>query len=230
MNKKMRVSTIVLENYQQLIAIFQKYSISQVRIFGSVARLEDHESSDIDFLIKLPENSTLLDYGQLRYELEKLLNTPMDILTFSGLNPMVVEHFCKNSIALEELPHLTHARAIQERMTDSDRVIKNLKSAVWVIDRILKCCVNIDKDEFMNQEMIQDAVTRNIQLLGQVISQIPEKEIEKLDTINVDYLKGAITLRDALFMNVDYILLWNTICNELPILKENIQEFILENS
>jgi len=228
MNRKARVSGIVLKHYDGLKLLFQKYNILQVRIFGSVARNEDSETSDIDFLIKLPENSTLFEYGQLRYELEELLQVPIDMLTYSGLNPITLEHFLKNSIMLEELPNLTTETAIKEKASENVLVQQNLNSAIWVIDRILDSCKEISKEEFMNSEIIQDAVTRNMQLLGKVFSQIPKYEIDKLHGLNASQLKSCIALKEALFMNVDYVLLWNTMFDELKPLKHNIQIVINE--
>lgn len=228
MNRKGRVSGIVLKHYDELKILLQKYNILQVRIFGSVARNEDTETSDIDLLINLSENSTLFEYGQLLYELEELLQVPIDMLTYTGLNPITLEYFCKNSIMLEELPKLTNETAIEEKMTDCALVQQNLKSAVWIIDRILESCKNISKEEFMNSEIIQDAVTRNIQLLGKVVSQIPKQALENLNGLDVAMLKGCITLKEALFMNVDYVLLCNTIFMELEPMKRSIQKVIKE--
>ncbi len=228
MSKKERVSVILLKNYDRLNDLFQRYNISQVRIFGSVARNEDKETSDVDFLIDIPENSTLLQYGQLRYDLEELLQVPVDLLTYTSLNPKVLEHFCLNSIKLEELAKLTKETAIQERLTDADKTRMNLNGVIWVIDRILNSCDNISKEEFINSEMIQDAVTRNIQLLGQIASQIPKQELEKLSYINTSVLKACISLKEALFMNVDYTLLWHTISTELGSVKQNIQQVVKE--
>jgi len=228
MNRKVRASGIVLKHYEELKLLFRKYNILEVRIFGSVARKEDTELSDIDFLTKLPANSTLIEYGQLRYEVEELLQVPIDMLTYSGLNAITLDYFIKNSIMLEELPNLTNESAIEEKSTDNVLVQQNLNSAIWVIDRILDSCKKISKEEFMNSEIIQDAVTRNMQLLGKVFSQIPEQEINNLQGLNAFQLKGCIRLKEALFMNVDYVLLWNTIFDELKPLKNNIKKVINE--
>lgn len=228
MSRKGSVSEIVLKHYDELKILLQKYNVFQVRIFGLVARNEDTEISDVDFLINLSKNKTLFEYGQLRYELEDLLQVPIDMLTYTGLNPITLVQFCKNSIMLEELPSLTNETAIEEKMTDFVLVLQNLKSAVWVIDRILESCKNISKEEFMSHELVQDAVTRNIQLLGKVVSQIPKQALENLNGLDVAVLKGCITLKEALFMNVDYVLLWNTIVMELTPMKCSLQKIIKE--
>jgi len=56
-----------------------------VRVFGSVARGEEREGSDIDFLVVLEPGRTLLDLARLELELERLLGRPVDVVTEAGL-------------------------------------------------------------------------------------------------------------------------------------------------
>lgn len=56
-----------------------------VRIFGSVARGEENESSDIDFLVTLDQGRTLLDLARLEERLERLLGRRVDVVTEAGL-------------------------------------------------------------------------------------------------------------------------------------------------
>ena len=51
-----------------------------VRLFGSVARGEDGEGSDVDFLVSLEEGRTLLDLARLEIRLEGLLGRHVDVL------------------------------------------------------------------------------------------------------------------------------------------------------
>ncbi|MHB1358999.1 MAG: nucleotidyltransferase family protein [Rhodocyclaceae bacterium] len=55
------------------------------RLFGSVARGDDHEGSDIDILIEPTSETTLMDIGAMRRELSVLLGLPVDILTPGAL-------------------------------------------------------------------------------------------------------------------------------------------------
>lgn len=93
MNQFGYINNIVINHYDEMCCIFQKYKISQVRIFGSVARCEDKETSDLDLLVDMPKESTLIQFGNLQYELQQLLRIPMDIITYSSLNATVLEHF-----------------------------------------------------------------------------------------------------------------------------------------
>ena len=56
-----------------------------MRIFGSVARGEAGENSDIDLLVELEPGRSLLDLAKLVVELEDLLNRKVDVVTEQGL-------------------------------------------------------------------------------------------------------------------------------------------------
>jgi len=53
----------VQQNKEAILAVIRGHGLHNVRIFGSVARGEDTPQSDIDLLVDLNENSTLLDMG-----------------------------------------------------------------------------------------------------------------------------------------------------------------------
>jgi len=56
-----------------------------VRVFGSVARGEEREGSDVDFLVTLEPGRTLLDLARLELRLEGLVGRPVDVVTEAGL-------------------------------------------------------------------------------------------------------------------------------------------------
>ena len=72
---------------QQLYQIAAKYGISRIYVFGSVARGENREVSDIDFLIEMDENVSALGVGAFQYEVQHLLGTKTDVIpTFALQN------------------------------------------------------------------------------------------------------------------------------------------------
>lgn len=60
-----------------------------VRVFGSVARGEDVESSDIDLLVGLDEGVGLLDLIGLGRELTELLGVDVDVVPADALKPRI---------------------------------------------------------------------------------------------------------------------------------------------
>ncbi len=60
-----------------------------VRVFGSVARGEEREGSDVDFLVTLEPGRTLLDLARLELRLERIVGRRVDVVTEGGLREPV---------------------------------------------------------------------------------------------------------------------------------------------
>ncbi|MEQ8960714.1 MAG: nucleotidyltransferase family protein [Coleofasciculus sp. C2-GNP5-27] len=89
------------EHRDELLAIFAKHGAHTVRVFGSVARGEATDESDIDFLIDYDRNRTSAWFpGGLINELESFLNSKVDITTTRGLSPLIAENVFQEAIEL----------------------------------------------------------------------------------------------------------------------------------
>jgi uncharacterized protein len=66
-------------------SVVEFHRARNARVFGSVLRGEDTESSDLDILIDPTPETTLIDIGAMRHELSKLLGVPVDVLTPNAL-------------------------------------------------------------------------------------------------------------------------------------------------
>ena len=70
-----------------------------VRVFGSVARGDEHATSDVDFLVDLAPGRTLLDLVGLRLALEDLLAIDVDVTTLDMVKPAARE-----AVSLQAVP------------------------------------------------------------------------------------------------------------------------------
>jgi predicted nucleotidyltransferase len=71
----------------RLAEICQKYGISELSIFGSIARGDDRPDSDVDLLyVRLPGNDLGMSYFSLQEDLEKLFGRPVDLVPKDGLH------------------------------------------------------------------------------------------------------------------------------------------------
>jgi predicted nucleotidyltransferase len=68
-----------------ILAIAKRYGASDVRIFGSVARGDATEDSDLDLVVRLEQGRTLLDQGGLLMELRAELGVKVDLVTEGAL-------------------------------------------------------------------------------------------------------------------------------------------------
>ena len=70
-----------------VIAIAGRYGAHNVRLFGSLARGDHTEASDIDLLVDLDDGVGLLQLGGLVMDLEELLQVHVDIVSAGALRP-----------------------------------------------------------------------------------------------------------------------------------------------
>jgi uncharacterized protein len=69
----------------QIMKIAQKYGISKIYVFGSIARGDATDQSDVDFLVEMQEGASLFGVGGFSFEAEKLLGIHVDIVPLSVL-------------------------------------------------------------------------------------------------------------------------------------------------
>ncbi len=85
---------------QDILAIAKRYGVSDLRIFGSVAREEDHSNSDVDLLVNIAEGRSLLDYIGFMQEMESLLGRKVDVAQPTTLHEAIREQILQEAIPL----------------------------------------------------------------------------------------------------------------------------------
>ncbi|MFL5314484.1 MAG: nucleotidyltransferase family protein [Microvirga sp.] len=76
--------------------IIARYPVRHPQVFGSVARGEDTEGSDIDVLVEPLRGTTYLTLAKLQLELEALLGVEVDIATPGAIGPRLVEQVMRD--------------------------------------------------------------------------------------------------------------------------------------
>ena len=76
----------IKKHKSEILALAAKYGAFDIRIFGSVARGEANEKSDVDFLVSLEAGRSLFDVGGLLMDLQSLLHCEVDVVTEKGLH------------------------------------------------------------------------------------------------------------------------------------------------
>jgi len=96
----MTLAEIVRARREDILRTASQYGAYNVRIFGSVARGETDEQSDLDLLVDLEMGRSLLDLGGLLTDLEELLGYPVDIVTEKGLRDRIRSRVLREAIPL----------------------------------------------------------------------------------------------------------------------------------
>ena len=87
----MKIEELLKSRRNQILEITRKHGAYNVRVFGSAARGEASEQSDLDFLVEVgPVHSPWFPAG-LVADLEELLGIPIDVVTKDGLHWFIKE-------------------------------------------------------------------------------------------------------------------------------------------
>jgi hypothetical protein len=90
----------VRRHRKDLVAAAAAYGVSNLRVFGSVARGEDRADSDVDLLADFPPDVSLFGLSRLEADLEGILGTRVDLIPAAGLKPDVRQRVEPDLIAL----------------------------------------------------------------------------------------------------------------------------------
>lgn len=74
---------------KQIMPILRRRKIKKAALFGSAAKGKMSKKSDIDLVVDLPEDYTLLDLIGLKIDLEQKSGRKIDILTYKSINPLL---------------------------------------------------------------------------------------------------------------------------------------------
>jgi len=83
-----------------IIAIAERHGARNVRVFGSFARGEATETSDVDFLVSTVEHTNPWFPAGLKPDLEQLLGRPADVVTEDGLHKLLRPRILNEAKAL----------------------------------------------------------------------------------------------------------------------------------
>ena len=83
-----------------ILAIARRYGASNIRIFGSVARGDATESSDLDLVVRFEPDRSLFDHGGLLMDLQDLLGVKVDVISESGMRERFRNHVMREAVPL----------------------------------------------------------------------------------------------------------------------------------
>ncbi|TAG92526.1 MAG: DNA polymerase subunit beta [Oscillatoriales cyanobacterium] len=96
----MKIRQILQEKRAEILQLAAKHGAFNVRIFGSVARGEEREDSDVDFLVEMETERSLLDRIGLIQDLEDFLEKKVDVANVKGLREAFRERILREAIFL----------------------------------------------------------------------------------------------------------------------------------
>jgi predicted nucleotidyltransferase len=96
----MPLQELVRVRREDILRTASQYGAYNVRIFGSLARGDADEQSDLDLLVDMEAGRSLFDLGGLLTDLEDLLGCSVDIVTEKGLRNRIRNRVLQEAILL----------------------------------------------------------------------------------------------------------------------------------
>jgi len=82
---------------EKIHKIAQQYHAENIRVFGSVARGDSNEKSDIDLLVNFLPGASLFDQVAITVEIEELFHCKVDVISERSINPAISSKILKRS-------------------------------------------------------------------------------------------------------------------------------------
>jgi len=96
----LKPSDVLKQKREFIRSTVSRYPVENPRIFGSVARGEDTEESDLDILVDALPGCSLFDLGGLYEDLTQGLGINVSLCTSTGLRPAMLERVLNDAISL----------------------------------------------------------------------------------------------------------------------------------
>lgn len=93
-------SNLLVTHKKKICLIARRYGARSISVFGSFAKGLENVHSDIDFLVELEPERSLLDLISMKYEIEDLTGRKVDVVTSAGISPYLSEQITKEAVPL----------------------------------------------------------------------------------------------------------------------------------
>jgi len=90
----------ILSRREEILRVAARHGAHHVRVFGSVVRGETGKDSDVDFLVRLDRDRSLLDHVAIMQDLEDLFGCRVDVVTERALHRLVRDRVLAEAVPL----------------------------------------------------------------------------------------------------------------------------------
>ena len=82
------------------LPILRRYGVKRMGLFGSCVRGEMTGDSDIDMLVEIEKDISLLDFVGLKLEIEEALGRKVDLVEYDTIKPLLRKHILKQQVVI----------------------------------------------------------------------------------------------------------------------------------
>lgn len=94
------LGALLVDKRSELLLAAQEQGVTNVRVFGSLARGEDGPDSDIDLFVDMPPKYTLMDLAAVQVDFRKILGHPVDVVPANDMRRGALKSALNEAVAL----------------------------------------------------------------------------------------------------------------------------------
>jgi hypothetical protein len=95
-----KMLSIIEEVKRKIMPVLQRHQVKRAALFGSVVRGELKENSDIDILVEVGKDLSLLDFIGIKQEIEDTLERQVDLVEYDAIKPIIRETVLKEQVMI----------------------------------------------------------------------------------------------------------------------------------
>jgi uncharacterized protein with HEPN domain/predicted nucleotidyltransferase len=192
-NIKMRRDQVLELLKQSKPELAQRFGVTQLAVFGSVARDAAHAQSDVDILVAFSGPATSERYFGVQFYLEDLLGLSVDLVTEKALRS-------------ELRPYIESAWEFY------------IDDMICFAERVVSYTSGLDQWGFVTNTLTYDATLRNLELIGEAAIHIPD--VTRAGNPQIPW-RMIIATRNRLihgYLGIDNDTLWSIVTDDVPTL------------
>jgi uncharacterized protein len=83
-----------------IVPLLKQHRVCKAGLFGSFASSQAGDDSDVDILVEVDKNTSLLDFIHIKLSLEDALGRPVDLVEYQSIKPKLRDNILSQEIRL----------------------------------------------------------------------------------------------------------------------------------
>ena len=217
---KSRHETLALLRTHKTV-LTERFGVTGLVLFGSVARNQATKSSDVDILVRFNGPATAQRFFGAQFYLEELLGCPVDLVTDKSLRP--------------ELRPYVKADASMNDFVDNSGDGPRLGPRQWRFyvedmagscERVLDYTAGLDQAEFVAESRTHNAAMHNIILIGEAATHVPDTVRERHPEVPWGMITAARNRIIHGYLTVYDDIVWSIIQDAIPALLPELRRIL----
>jgi len=220
----MSLLDLIVEKRPEILRIAAKHGARNLRLFGSVARGEERETSDVDLLAEVEDY-----HGQLGLigELYQLLGVEVDVVADPPL-PQFRDRILGEAIPLDAPDFREQAVLQSQRPHDPlERDYERCRSMLSRCEEAISMAAETTRNAFLTQPMPQYALIKVLELIGEYATRISDDFKDAHPEVPWNPMIGFRNRAVHDYERLDLASIWDeTIQVSLPELKAQLEKLL----